>query len=107
MPESPAFARFLASLATSPDDRRRADELDLAALGALALPERARAEVLLLDRLRTRPRDRRVYSALEMVGSSASLGPLREAVGRESGWAQVRAARRPGPMAAAGKAARA
>jgi hypothetical protein len=87
-----AFRRFLESLNTAQDDRRHAEEFDLAALGALTGEGRARAEGLLLERLRRRPRDLRVFSALELVGSSRSVEPLRNAIDEEPGLRRVRAA---------------
>ena len=92
MSESHAFGQFLASLNTSHTDRRHADEFHLGALEALAGDERARAEALLLERMHSLPADLRVYSALGIVGSSASVEPLRRAIEQRSGLAQMRAA---------------
>ena len=77
MSASHAFGQFLASLNTSHTDRHHADEFHLGALAALAGEERQRAEALLLERMRSVPADLRVYSALGIVGSGASVQTLR------------------------------
>lgn len=75
---SVAFQRFQASF--DAPGRAFLDQLDTAALLALAEPERTEAEDLLLARLSTD--DPRIVRALRDLGSTRAIAPLRAALAR-------------------------
>jgi len=92
MGSSHAWTLFVESLNAPHTDRRYADDFNLASLKALPPHERLEAEIALLERLTASPEDDRVFSALEIVGSAASVKPLRAAAARGRGRGRVRAA---------------
>jgi HEAT repeat protein len=77
-PHSAAFQRFQASF--DAPGRAFLDQLDTAALLALAEPERTEAEDLLLAALSTD--DPRIARALRDLGSTRAIAPLRAALAR-------------------------